>query len=202
MEVRVKVKRDITINVCNRCMQPFNGEVHTRVDGEYCTGCYNKMKEEEMRADEEPEGPAKFLKSLEWDKRKLMTFIGPCIFVLIAKEKEIVYRFAKITLDSLAHFGLATQGDFTGVRVEIIDTYSGCLDKHEFLFDDVLTGKDRVEPKNLNNCFDKGFKVTVREGKWDWYVATPKSTKAFTKVVEDYIEMFTEEYHRGNPRLL
>lgn len=121
-----------------------------------------------------------FCKSLEW--RREITWTG-------------LTGLTKLDDERLAKIELATRsrgGEYPGFLVTILNKTEGKVDSTYFRFDDHLDGtlESRTDGrKDYPMGKNKTYHVASSCG-WDWYIATPKSTRLFCEAIEGYIGAF------------
>jgi hypothetical protein len=102
----------------------------------------------------------------------------------------------KLDADRTAKIELATRGTqdhYPGFMVVILNKREGEVDRKFFKFDDYLDrdlsartdGREDYPHSPRNRCYE----VTSYCG-WEFYIAKPKSTRAFCAAVEAYVESF------------
>ncbi len=102
-------------------------------------------------------------------------------------------RIARITLSEENGRGIPTSETYVSLKVEIIGTKTGLIDKAMFSFDDHLPTKTRTDGRKdypIGN--NRTFQVISHCG-WEWYIAIPKSVLPLTQAVDEYIGMFDEK---------
>lgn len=83
-----------------------------------------------------------------------------------------------------------TIGVYPGFRVAIVHPCNGKICEHYFLFDDYLP-TDMANRQDERHDYPRPgeycFRVLPSQG-WDWFIAIPKNTFAFTAAVCRYID--------------